>query len=146
MFSKACEYGIRATIYVAQQSELNRKVGFKDIAKAIDSPEAFTGKIMQQLSKNGFVHSVKGPYGGFWIDKDSLQTVTLSDLVDLFDGERAYNGCMLGLSSCDGEQPCPLHEETQEILENLRTLLKQTSIYNVLYTEDDRLNQFWLKK
>ncbi len=32
MFSKACEYGMRATIYVAQQSELDKKVGVKTIA------------------------------------------------------------------------------------------------------------------
>ncbi len=146
MFSKACEYSIRATIFVAQQSQQNQKVGVKDIAKAIDSPEAFTGKIMQQLSKNGFVHSIKGPYGGFWLDKETMKKTKLSDLVDLFDGEEVYNGCMLGLSSCDGEQPCPLHEETQDMLTNLRTFLKAKSIYDVLYTQEDQLNQFWLKK
>jgi len=57
MFSKACEYAIKAVLHVAHKSRADERVGVKAIAKAIDSPEAFTGKIMQQLSKNGIVQS-----------------------------------------------------------------------------------------
>ncbi|MET0760542.1 MAG: transcriptional regulator, partial [Flavobacterium sp.] len=47
MFSKTCEYGIRASIFIASQSYQNNRIGLKDIAKKIDSPEAFTAKILQ---------------------------------------------------------------------------------------------------
>ena len=66
MFSKACEYGIRASIFIAEQSLLDKKVSLKDIAKAIDSPEAYTSKILQQLSRNFIINSDKGPTGGFF--------------------------------------------------------------------------------
>jgi DNA-binding IscR family transcriptional regulator len=59
MFSKTCEYAIKASIYIASQSLAQKRVGIKDIAQAIESPEAFTGKIMQVLSKNHIVASVK---------------------------------------------------------------------------------------
>ena len=36
MFSKACEYGIRATLFVAQQSKQERRVSIKEIAEEID--------------------------------------------------------------------------------------------------------------
>jgi len=36
-----------------------------DIAEEIDSPTAFTAKILQQLVKNKVIHSIKGPHGGF---------------------------------------------------------------------------------
>ncbi len=144
MFSKACEYGIRATIYVAQQSELDKKVGVKTIAKAIESPEAFTGKIMQQLTKNGFVHSVKGPYGGFFMDQTSIKETKLSDIVTLFDGKKAYLGCVLGLRSCSDTHPCPLHKESVPIIQGLKQLLETKTLYDILYTEDSK-NIFWLK-
>ncbi|PID95689.1 MAG: transcriptional regulator [Bacteroidetes bacterium] len=144
MFSKACEYGMRATIYVAKQSTLNEKVGVKAIAQAIESPEAFTGKIMQRLSKNGFVRSIKGPYGGFMIDESSMKTVKLSDIVTLFDGKKAYSGCILGLHTCNGEQPCPLHKESEMMLEQLRHLLESKTIYDIIYTKG-AMNIFWLK-
>ena len=52
MFSKACEYGIRASIYIAQQSLLDRKVSLKEISEAIESPTAYTSKILQKLTRN----------------------------------------------------------------------------------------------
>lgn len=144
MFSKACEYGMRATFFVAQQSEYQKRVGVKAIAQAIESPEAFTGKIMQQLSKKGFVQSIKGPYGGFTIDKEHTKKIRINDIIALFDGEKAYNGCILGLKICDGDHPCPLHEQSQIALKNLRNWLNSKSLYEILYS-DDELKEFWLK-
>lgn len=51
MFSKTCEYGIRAAIFIAFQSYQDNRIGLKEIAKKIDSPEAFTAKILQILSR-----------------------------------------------------------------------------------------------
>ena len=78
MFSKACEYAIRATIYIAVQSSQNLRVGLKNISKEIDSPEPFTAKILQQLSKNNIIESIKGPPGGFQIDKNDMRKIQLS--------------------------------------------------------------------
>ena len=36
MFSKACEYAIRASIFIAKQSLLQKKVGRTEIAEAIE--------------------------------------------------------------------------------------------------------------
>ena len=109
MLSKACEYGIRAVVHIAYKSQNNERVGLKEIAAAIDSPEAFTGKIMQQLSRSGIVESVKGPFGGFWMNEKSLQTVTVRDIVEVIDGDKLYTKCGLGLNQCDDAHPCPVH-------------------------------------
>ncbi|PID68402.1 MAG: hypothetical protein CR968_01670 [Flavobacteriia bacterium] len=87
MFSKAGEYAMRAVVYIAQQSENNQKVGVKDIAVAIKSPEAFTGKVMQQLAKKEIVTSVKGPYGGFLIKPEVLKIINMGDVIKVFDGD-----------------------------------------------------------
>jgi DNA-binding IscR family transcriptional regulator len=42
MFSKATEYALRATIYLAQKSSPENKLGLEDISMAIDSPKSFT--------------------------------------------------------------------------------------------------------
>ena len=69
MFSKATEYALRATIYIAQKSSEENKIGIDEIAKVIGSPKSFTAKILQQLSKNQIIDSIKGPNGGFSIEK-----------------------------------------------------------------------------
>lgn len=131
MFSKACEYGIRAAVYIAHQSETGHRVGLKDIASAIDSPEAFTAKILQQLVKSDLVCSTKGPAGGFEMTAHHLDTVMVSDIVKTIDSDLVYTGCGLGLSVCSEESPCPLHHEFMDIREQLRTMLETTSIYHL---------------
>ncbi len=68
MFSKACQYGIKATVYISSQSALGNRVSLKDIEFNINSPEAFTAKILHQMAKNDILDSLKGPTGGFVID------------------------------------------------------------------------------
>lgn len=140
MFSKTCEYGIKATLYVAHQSLLNNRTSLKDIAKAIDSPEAFTAKILQILSKNGILKSTKGPTGGFEIEKEKREIIKLSDIVFAIDGNELYKGCGLGLKECNSLKPCPLHDKFMSIRDNLKQMLETTSIEELASGLNDGLS------
>jgi Rrf2 family iron-sulfur cluster assembly transcriptional regulator len=128
MFSKACEYGIRAAIYIARQSLDNRKVSLKEAAKAINSPEAYTSKILQQLARNEIINSGKGPGGGFSMNNKELNKVTLSMIVSAIDGDEIYKGCGLGLSKCSENYPCPLHNQFKKIRDDLKQMLESTTV------------------
>jgi Rrf2 family transcriptional regulator, iron-sulfur cluster assembly transcription factor len=131
MFSKACEYGIRASIYIAEQSLLDRKVSLKDVAEAIESPAAYTSKILQKLSRYNIINSDKGPTGGFSMDKDQLEKVTLSLIVHAIDGDNIYNGCGLGLEKCNDKVPCPIHDQFKIIRDDLKEMLETTTVQNL---------------
>lgn len=128
MFSKACEYGIRAMLYVAEQSQWGNRVNIKEISKAIDSPEAFTAKVLQQLARNGIVDSLKGPSGGFSIPSDKLDQLKLSEIVMAIDGDHVFVGCGLGLPQCSNEKPCPLHNKFGIIRDDLKQMLETTTV------------------
>lgn len=128
MFSKACEYGIKAAIHIAVQSNQGDRVSLKDIAKEIDSPEAFTAKILQQLAKNNIIDSVKGPAGGFEIDKKKLAKIKLSHIVSAIDGDSIYKGCGVGLKECSEKKPCPVHDKFKKIRNDLKQMLESTSL------------------
>lgn len=128
MFSKACEYGIRASIYIAEQSQLNRKVSLKQVADAIESPAAYTSKILQLLSRNKIINSDKGPTGGFSIDKLELEKIKLSTIVQAIDGNNIYIGCGLGLNKCNENKPCPVHNQFKSIRNELKMMLENTTV------------------
>lgn len=136
MFSKACEYGIKATIFIAVRSLYNERVSLKEIAEEIDSPVAFTAKILQSLARNGLVESHKGPTGGFQMERPKMDTVTLYDIVGAIDGDSIFHGCGLGLKQCDANKPCPVHHKFAGVRENLAHMLKQTSIYELAASLD----------
>ena len=128
MFSKSCEYGIRATIFIATQSYLNNRTGIKDIAKKIDSPEAFTAKILQTLVKANIIQSTKGVGGGFEIPKKKLVEIKLAQIVSAIDGDKVFTGCGLGLSHCSESHPCPVHEKFKAIRNELAFMLENTNL------------------
>lgn len=128
MFSKTCEYGIKATLYISYQSQLKKRVGIKDIAEAINSPEAFTAKILRELVKVGIIHSAKGPHGGFEIEPEKLEELKLAEIVLAIDGDQIYNGCGLGLKECNALKPCPVHNEFVKVREELKVMLESTMV------------------
>jgi Rrf2 family protein len=127
MFSKTCEYGIRAVIYIWSQNAKGVKLGAKDISKAIEAPEYFTAKILQSLVKQCLLSSTKGPNGGFYISEDQ-ENMRLLDLVEAIDGDKLFRGCVIGLKHCAESHPCPIHNEYKLIRGNLTRLLADKTI------------------
>jgi Rrf2 family protein len=142
-FSKTCEYALRAVFFIAQQSEGGRKVGIKEIAAGIDSPEPFIAKILQDLSKRSLIQSAKGPNGGFYTD-EAARNGTLAEIVRAVDGNRLFKGCGLGLKICSESQPCPLHSEFAEVRDKLAILLQSTTIMQ--FNEDLNLGLSYIKE
>lgn len=131
MFSKACEYGIKAIIYIATQSLSNTRVKLGDVAKNSGSPEAFTAKILGLLTKHNIVNSLKGPYGGFEIDLLRMKQIKISEIVFAIDGDSIYNGCALGLNECNNDKPCPMHDRFLKVRTELKKMLETTTIYEL---------------
>ena len=142
MFSKSCEYAIKAMIFVAQKSKDEDRVGVKEIAKGIDAPEHFIAKILQDLGKKKLIHSVKGPNGGFYMDSLNLKS-SISDIVKAIDGDSLYKDCVIGLKACSEKNPCPVHFEYKEIKRNLISMLEENTIAD--FNEKLDTGKFFLK-
>lgn len=127
IFSKTCEYAMRAVFFIAHRTADGGRVGIKEISIGVQSPEHFLAKILQDLSKRGLVKSVKGPNGGFYMDAITLKR-PLADVVEAVDGNGIFIGCGLGLDYCSESNPCPLHHQFKEIRNQISELLKQTTI------------------
>lgn len=128
IFTRACEYGIRATIYVTQQSMQGKRASLKGISKKIDSPEAFTAKILQMLVKNGIIKSVKGVKGGFEVEKSRIKKIKLADIVYAIDGDSIGKMCVVGLKKCSESQPCPVHNKYKHIKKEFLLMLQNTGL------------------
>lgn len=127
MFTKACEYAIRAVLIITMKGKEENKLSIQQIAKEIDSPLPFTAKILQRLSREGLVASVKGPNGGFYIDPKA-KPVTLSQIVEAMEEENVLNTCALGLKECSDSQPCPIHHQVKAYKHKLKHVLQEKTI------------------
>ena len=127
MISKACKYGIRAAIFVASKSDNNTKLSVKEIAREVEIPEAFTAKILQTLNKHRVITSLKGPYGGFFIENYQLEQ-PIVNIVNAIDGMSIFRECGLGLKNCSETHPCPMHFKYKAAREAFLKAFQETTI------------------
>lgn len=129
MFSKKCSYGIRAVIYLASSSNADF-VSIQHISDKLDISFHFLTKILQTLTKNNIVTSYRGPKGGVVLARPA-EEITLIEVVDAIDGGKLFNECVLGLSECGDDRPCPLHHHNKIVKAEYKALLEKTNIEEV---------------
>lgn len=128
MFPKATEYALRATIYIAQKSTEEKKLGIEEISRAIDSPRSFTAKILQLLTKdNKLISSVRGPNGGFYMTENAKKLPVRAILTAMGEDE-ILEKCILGLNQCSEAKPCPMHSKYKSIKKKLIKLFETKTI------------------
>lgn len=124
MLSNSSKYAIKAVLYLALNSSIDRKVMVKDISKPINVPQAYIAKLLQELSRQGIVSSTRGPKGGFFLSEDNRSQPVINIIIAI-DGEKMIKTCQLSLNNCDEEKPCPLHKildpSRSNLVENLRS-------------------------
>ena len=127
MLSNSSKYAIKAVLYLALNSSEEKRVMVKDISIPINVPQAYLAKLLQELSREDIISSVKGPKGGFFLSTLNLQN-TLMDVIDVIDGKKRLNSCILSLEKCDLEKPCPLHNLISPVKHNFINNLQNKTI------------------
>jgi Rrf2 family iron-sulfur cluster assembly transcriptional regulator len=136
IFSKKCEYGLQAVLYLAAQHS-GEVIPSDEIAKKLNIPKEFVSKILQSLTESGIVDSRKGKSGGFFLAK-APSRIRLIDIVAAIDGLGMFNNCVLGFPHCSPDNPCPLHSKWGEL---------RTKAYNMLTDETiDKFKESTLRK
>ncbi len=126
LYSKSCEYAIRAMAYLARQPRGTAARG-EEIARAEGLPAPVLGKILQQLTRRGLLKSRRGPGGGFTLARRP-RLVTLRDVVAVVDGLDHFLECAVGLDRCSDEAPCPLHDSFKPLRQRVLYYLETTTL------------------
>ena len=127
-FSKKCEYGLQAVLYLATLDE-NYICSSEEIANKLSIPKEFTSKILQSLIESGWIESRKGKTGGFKLAKKASE-IKLIDVVVAIDGVEIFNNCVLGFINCTKDKKCLLHDEWHEIINRAYSMLNRKTIDN----------------
>lgn len=135
MISVTARSGIRALVYIAKQSIHGQRVGLSEVAEAVGAPMPYLGKILQVITKHRVMSSIKGPGGGFYLTEQQMEE-SVFDLLLVIDEPYWVNGCVLGLSACSHEEPCPLHEHIFPLKNELLEFIKNTSLKDLAQKVD----------
>lgn len=114
ILSQACNYGVLAMLYIAKESKTGEYISIRSISTELNISFAFLTKILQQLTQQGMLHSVRGAKGGVALAKPA-HTINIFDVIKAIDGEAMFHQCILGLPGCGEQKPCPLHDQWAKI-------------------------------
>lgn len=126
IFSRECEYAIQSVLYLALRSPEER-TPIRELARRLDIPYHFLGKILQRLTRKGLLVSDRGPMGGFALSMPP-ENITLFHVVEAIDGTAFTQNCVLGFSECTPEKPCAVHNDWSALREGIYQMLIRKNI------------------
>lgn len=133
LFSKTCEHGVRAMIYLARQPP-DSSHSVKTIARELGAPFHFLSKILQSLGEAGLVKTARGVGGGVTLARPARE-ISLFDIVTAIEGDTMFTACMLGLPGCGEQAPCTLHAEWTIRRRQLMTMFKRATLARLAQRE-----------
>ncbi|MDT8393276.1 MAG: Rrf2 family transcriptional regulator [Bacteroidales bacterium] len=130
MLSRSTEYALRALVYVQLKNWEGKRPGIIEISREIESPAAFTAKILQLLARHRLLQSMKGRGGGFFFDEEKDE-LNLFKVVVTIEGDSFFHKCGFGLKNCSNENPCPLHDRFVRVRDEFREIVESETIQSL---------------
>lgn len=129
MLSITTEHALRALSLLACTPEGGSLLG-RELSEQAEVPATYLSKIMLTLRNGGYVAATRGLGGGYRLLK-SPDTITLLDIVELFEGPRTRPRCVLGRGTCSDETPCGAHEAWSKVREYEVAFLEKTRLSDI---------------
>ena len=129
--SEAASLALHGLVLIAKNQPLRMNV--KVLAEELNASQTHLAKVFQKLSKAGLVKSLRGPAGGFELNKPA-EDITFLEIYEIIDGKVTLGACPFGKVHCVF-QSCMFDNELNRI---------STDIYNTF--KKIRLSDFSKKK
>jgi Rrf2 family protein len=130
MLTRSATHAIRAMVALAALApgEYGRT---SEIAELAGIPRNYLGKILFQMARRGVVESQRGLGGGFRLAR-SADRISLHEVIDSVEDLTRWNDCAFGEKSCSEDRPCALHGRWGRVRDAYFSLLKDTSVAELL--------------
>jgi Rrf2 family protein len=131
LFTKSTAYALQALI---ELSKFEKPVDVNKIAELTDLPKPFLAKLLQNLSKHGFIKSYKGIHGGFVIAKKPEEIKIVDVFKVLEDKDSLVFYCSSDKNDCsrDRSDICSLWPFFAKIENEISKILEKYTLADVI--------------
>jgi Rrf2 family protein len=126
--SEAASLALHTMVVLAADPEKQRPT--REIAAELEGSEFHLAKILQRLSRAGFVSAVRGPKGGFLIRKPA-DSITLMDIYEAIEGPFEPDTCLAAVPICKGGQ-CMLGDLLGSINDQVKAYFSRTRLSDLV--------------
>ncbi len=123
-FSEPASIALHGIILIAKSDSF---VSVNTLAEDLGSSKHSIAKVMQQLTKHGYVKSYRGPNGGFALDKKPKK-ITFLEIFEVIDGKITPKACPFGKEDTCKMEKCILNNVTYEMTAQFVKYLKSQTV------------------
>lgn len=127
ILSRACNYGIRALIYMVAKNGGQENTSIGEISEELDISFHFLTKTFQELNRANLLKSSRGPNGGVALTRPAAD-ISMMEIILVIEGDDFFDTCLLGLPDCGNGAPCPIHEVWKDKKDKMRLEFETTSL------------------
>jgi Rrf2 family protein len=124
-FSKTTEYALRILSYMSSHDAglYSAELLFSEL----HIPKKYLQRLLTDLSKSGFIKSIRGRNGGFTFARD-IHSIFLAEIINATEGINWAPKCFFGFNECALENPCVIHTLWTENYNAQAIMLATTSL------------------
>ena len=124
--SKKADYGLVALMHLAS-SERGRSASAKEIAEAYHLPPPLLAKVLQKLTRGGFLAAAYGTNGGYKLAMDAGR-ISVLQVIRAIDGPVFLTSCSDLEANCSQTTRCTARGPLEKIREDILHLLDSITI------------------
>jgi Rrf2 family transcriptional regulator, iron-sulfur cluster assembly transcription factor len=123
--NRTTEYALTILGFMATRDEALYSAEL--LHQELNIPRRYLRRILTDLSKYGFLTSLKGRNGGFTFAKD-LKKINFADVITAMEGTEILNRCLIGFTCCIVDKPCVMHDAWIEASTKMKEVLANTNL------------------
>jgi Rrf2 family protein len=132
--TKKADYGLIALRHLAVRPD-GASASAKEIADTYSIPGPILSKVLQKLTRTGFLVSEHGTHGGYRLSRDPNKITTL-EVVRAIDGPILLTACFTDHGECSHTERCTVREPLRKVHEGILKLLNDITLADI--ARDDR--------
>ena len=118
-----------------QLAKVQKRQSAKQISEAINIPFNHTAKILQTLSKAGFVRTIKGNGGGVDLASHPAD-IRLDSVISAMEGPIHLMECTIHKDACPLSAECSLSRKIKEAQDSMIRVFSSSTIADLLEKND----------
>lgn len=122
--SEAVSIAIHGIILVAKSDSFTN---VKTMADELHSSKHHIAKVMQQLSKSGYIESLRGPKGGFVLKK-SANEINFLEIYELIEGKITVVSCPFDKKHICNFEKCLLDNITIKLTKEFKNYMQSQTV------------------
>jgi Rrf2 family nitric oxide-sensitive transcriptional repressor len=122
------DYALRSLMYLSWHR--NRTVTAEEIARFYGISRDHIVKVIQELSRHGYVQARRGRGGGSVLARDP-RSITVCDVITTFEGTPALLDCLRNSNVCAIERTCKLKQTLSEAQSRMFDYLDTVSVEDI---------------